>query len=114
MKNGEINDIVYIDHILHYISDVEMILRSGQKDRISELAIVRAIEVIGEAANHISEKLRLKNSDIPWRKIVNMRNMLIHGYFEIDIDEVWSTCEEDIPVLKEKITKIKKDLENAN
>jgi uncharacterized protein with HEPN domain len=114
MKKNELSDIVYLDHILDYISDVEMILSSSKRGRIEELAAIRAIEVIGEASNNISDFLRIKNSDVPWRQIIDMRNLLIHGYFEVDIKEIWDTCENDIPVLKSAIIRMKKDIEDAN
>ena len=101
MKKSKLHDIVYIDHILDYIGDIEMILRSGEKHRMAELATTRAIEIIGEAANNLSKMLKLRHNDVPWRKIIDMRNLLIHGYFEVDMEEVWGICEKDIPVLKE-------------
>jgi len=114
MKNNELDDIIYIEHILIYISDIEMIISTGEKHRMAELAAIRAIEVVGEAANNLSKVLKLRYSDIPWRKIINMRNLLIHDYFEVDIEEVWNACEKDIPVLKEQILRIKKEITNAD
>ncbi|MEK6746732.1 MAG: HepT-like ribonuclease domain-containing protein [Pseudomonadota bacterium] len=114
MKKSELYDIVYIDHVLDYIVIVEKILLCGNRDFITELAIVRAMEVIGEAANNVSKELKIRHSDVPWRQIVDMRNMLIHGYFEVDMKEVWSACEKDIPLLKEQIIKIKEELKDAN
>lgn len=114
MKKSELYDIVYIDHILDYIVIVEKILLCGNRDFITELATIRAIEVIGEAANNISQSLRVQHDDVPWRQIIDMRNMLIHGYFEIDMKEVWSACEKDIPVLKEQIIRIKKDIASVD
>jgi uncharacterized protein with HEPN domain len=66
--------------------------------------VLRAIEVIGEAANKVSEDIRLVNADIPWMAIVGMRNRLIHAYFDVDTDMVWETVQVEIPDLLTKLT----------
>ena len=72
-------------------------------------AVIRNIEVIGEAAKHLSDNLRLKYSDIPWKEIVGTRDRLIHGYFGVNIDIVWRIATVDIPKLKPRIEKIKNE-----
>ena len=69
-------------------------------------AVIRQIEIIGEATKHLSEELREENAHIPWQDIAGMRDKLIHGYFGVDIEQVWLTTREDIPALKEGIIKI--------
>ena len=64
------------------------------------------IQIIGEAARKLSEELREEFDDVPWSAIIAMRNILVHDYFSVDIDEVWSTVEKDIPALKEKISHV--------
>ncbi len=66
-------------------------------DRMLALAIIKSIEIIGEAASKISEACRLENGNIPWRDIIGMRNRLSHGYFDINLDIVWETVQTDIP-----------------
>ena len=61
---------------------------------------MRQVLIIGEAANHLSPSFLEKHSQIPWRAVVGMRNQLVHGYFQVDIVEVWKTVQEDIPKLK--------------
>ncbi len=68
-------------------------------DRMLLFGVVRAIEVIGEAAAKVSEDTRMRASEVPWRAIVSMRNRLIHAYFDIDHDIVWQTATEEIPAL---------------
>ena len=68
-------------------------------------SLVRLFEIIGEAANQISDGLRGNTTDIPWFIIIGMRNRLIHAYFDINLDVVWSTSIEDIPLL---ITELRK------
>jgi uncharacterized protein with HEPN domain len=62
-------------------------------------ALIRAVEIIGEAASKLSAELQTANPQIPWRAIVGMRNRLVHGYFDVDLDEVWSTITRDLPIL---------------
>jgi len=62
-------------------------------------AVVRAIEVIGEAAGRVSHDTRALAPDVPWNAIAGMRNRLIHGYFDIDTEIVWKTVTEEIPTL---------------
>lgn len=69
------------------------------RDRMLALALVRLIEVSGEAASRVSPATREASPSIPWPAIVGMRNRLIHGYFEIDYDRVWDTVEKDLPRL---------------
>ena len=68
-------------------------------DRKLLLAIIKSIEIIGEAASKISERCRSENSNIPWSDIIGMRNRLTHGYFDINLDMVWETVQTDIPNL---------------
>lgn len=68
-------------------------------DRMLLFAIVRAIEVIGEAASNVTNKTKDDAPDIPWIAIVGMRNRLIHGYFDVDPDVVWKTVKGEIPAL---------------
>lgn len=62
-------------------------------------AVVRAIEVVGEAASRVSERTRERAPTLPWRAIVGMRNRVIHGYFAVDKDVVWRTATEEVPAL---------------
>lgn len=68
-------------------------------NRMLTFAIVRAVEIIGEAANKISPDLKAAHPNVPWQNIVGMRNRLIHGYFDIDLDRVWDTVTLDLPAL---------------
>ena len=72
-------------------------------DRMLRFAVVRAIEILGEAAARVSEETRAATPEIPWGAIVGMRNRLIHGYFNIDIAIVWKTVTDEIPELTKKL-----------
>jgi uncharacterized protein with HEPN domain len=68
-------------------------------DRMLLFAVVRAIEIIGEAASKISPETRGAGRDVPWKQIVATRNRLVHGYFDIDHGILWKTATEEIPTL---------------
>ncbi|BDT72077.1 hypothetical protein os4_16110 [Comamonadaceae bacterium OS-4] len=70
-----------------------------QSDQMLLFAVVRAIEILGEAANKVSEDLQSANSSIPWRAMVGMRNRLVHAYFDVDTEMVWKTLQSEIPEL---------------
>ena len=93
--------------ILHMIDAAESVLQfmaersraDLDSDRMLLFAVVRAVEVIGEAAAKVSDPTRTANPDIPWAAMVGMRNRLIHGYFDIDTEIVWKTVSLEIPTL---------------
>jgi uncharacterized protein with HEPN domain len=69
------------------------------EDRMLALALVKSIEIIGEAATNITRETRDEHPEIPWRRIIGMRNRLIHAYFDVDLDRVWDTLTSDLPPL---------------
>ena len=75
-------------------------------DRMLNLSLVHLLEIIGEAAVGISPEFHKKYHQVPWNTIVGMRNRLIHGYYDVDLDIVWKTVEEDIPPLVTDLEKI--------
>ncbi len=77
-----------------------------ESDQMLLFAVVRAIEVLGEAATKISDDMRSASPEIPWAAITDMRNRLIHGYFDIDVDIVWNTASIEIPALLGDLRKI--------
>ena len=76
------------------------------KDELLALAIMRLLEVIGEASTGITQGLRTKYPEIPWRQMSDMRNRLIHGYFDINYDLVWETAVEELPPLIIRLEKV--------
>ena len=68
-------------------------------DRMLVFALVRAIEIVGEAGSRVSASTRETASDIPWPLIVSMRNRLVHAYFDVDHEIVWKTATEELPLL---------------
>ena len=80
------------------------------EDVLVQTAVIRWIEIIGEAARAISPELREAHPEIPWRQVVAMRNILVHGYFEVDVDAVWSAIEHDTPKLEAQVRAILDDM----
>ncbi len=76
------------------------------KDEKTSSAVIRKIEIIGEAAKNIPESLRKKYSHIPWKQMAGMRDILIHSYFKIDYNLVWGTIETDIPSIISSVSQI--------
>jgi len=77
-----------------------------ETDRMLLHALVRCLEIIGEAANGVGEDIRQQYPEIPWSDVVGMRNRLIHGYFDIDHDRVWDTVTDDLPALIDSLRSI--------
>jgi uncharacterized protein with HEPN domain len=77
-----------------------------EQNRMLVLSLVKEVEIIGEAASKVSAEVREEHPEIPWQEIVLMRNRLIHAYFDVDLDVVWETLQQDIPVLEQKLHKI--------
>lgn len=111
----ERDDTVYLRHILDAVARIEEYLQKIDQKVFSKTSllqdgVIRQIEVIGEAAKRISYSLRNKYSNIPWKDIAGMRDKLIHDYFGVDIDAVWSTAKKDIPMFKKEIKEILKEV----
>ncbi|MCX5886804.1 MAG: DUF86 domain-containing protein [Proteobacteria bacterium] len=76
------------------------------RNRVLQLALTRLVEIVGEAANRVSQATQQKNLEIPWPQIIGMRNRLVHGYDVIDFDLLWDTVTKDLPPLIAAIQKI--------
>ena len=75
-------------------------------DEMLQVWVVHHLQVIGEAARSISQTLRLAHPEIPWTGVIAMRNLLVHEYFGVDLEEVWSTAVTDLPLLKSQVASI--------
>jgi uncharacterized protein with HEPN domain len=78
-------------------------------DRMLLFALVRALTIVGEAAARLSDEARAAAPDVPWRQIVAMRNRLIHAYFDVDRDIVWTAIRNELPDLLERLKAVRLD-----
>ena len=97
-------DKSYIYDMLNYSLEIAEIIKdethhSFLQNRIKRLAVERLIEIIGEAANHVSKEIIENNDDIPWSRIIGLRNKIVHDYGEILTDRIWKIASESIPEL---------------
>ncbi|RMF57484.1 MAG: DUF86 domain-containing protein [Calditrichaeota bacterium] len=113
------DDKVYLHHILDAIDRIENYLRDRsreefERETLLQDAVIRQLEIIGEATRHRTEELREQYPEIPWQDMVGMRNKLIHDYLGVDVELVWVTATEDLPDLREQIEIILNTLDRAD
>jgi uncharacterized protein with HEPN domain len=105
----------YLRDILEYAEKAERFVQgldfeAFERNEEKTLAVIRALEVIGEAARHIPGTLREIYPDVPWEDMVGMRSKLIHDYFGVDLKVVWRTVHEDLPPLRDSVAQLLADL----
>lgn len=99
---------VFLEHILESIEEIEKTTRRVTKRQFLRTvyvqdAVLRRLEVIGEAAKNVSPAFRVKHPSIPWRRIAGLRDVLIHQYFGVDLELVWEIVRNELPKLKKDI-----------
>lgn len=105
------DDWVRTRHMLDAATEALSFARGSTRDSLKQdrklaLALVKSIEIIGEAAAKVSDECQRGHPQIPWASIVGMRNRLIHAYFDVDLDRVWDTITDDLPPLVAELEKI--------
>lgn len=108
---GSLGDKERLRHLLSAIDSIEIFCEgvdepAFQNNYMLQLAVVKLLEVIGEASSKISKELREEFADIEWPLIIGSRNILVHEYFAINYDIIWEAVQNDLPKLKNNIKKI--------
>ena len=107
-------DLVYLQHILDAINRIESYVAVGHEVFLAsphwQDAVIRQLEVIGEATKRLSEGIRSGYQEVPWRRIAGLRDVLIHDYMGVDIQAVWEITQRDLPALKVDIERILSEL----
>jgi uncharacterized protein with HEPN domain len=98
------DDLIRLRHMLEAPQTALNFMKDENRDSLNTdqklvFAVVRAVEIVGEAASKLTKDFRDKNPQVPWAAIVGMRNRLIHAYFDVDLDQVWSAITVDLPIL---------------
>jgi len=112
---GSLGDKVRLQHILDAVIEIESYTKQATyelflSNTMMQYACIKQLEIIGEAANHLSAHIKNLHSEIAWREITDLRNLLIHEYFGIDTRIVWEIINTDISILKPQIKEIVEQL----
>jgi uncharacterized protein with HEPN domain len=106
---------LYLDHILERIERIEEFTQDGRdalmRSKLIQDAVLRNFEIIGEASRKISVELRQRYPDVPWQRMADFRNVLIHDYDNVNLTLVWRVIENELPVLKPRIKEIIRKLD---
>jgi uncharacterized protein with HEPN domain len=107
------DDQLYLGHIKQAIEKIEVYSKTGRdeffKNPMVQDAVIRNFEIIGEASKHLSDEVRAKCQDTPWRQIGAFRNFLIHNYMGVDAAEVWNVIVNHLPQLRQTIESLLAD-----
>lgn len=103
-------DRLYLQHVLDAIEAIEDFTAEGREqffaDAKTQSAVIRQIEIISEAVKQLSAALTTAEPSIPWRQIAGTRDRLIHAYFRVDLEAVWSMVQNDLPNLKAEVLRM--------
>ncbi len=108
MKNARL-PLEHIRQAMRFLLEHVHAKKDLEQDVVLRFAVERNFTVIGEAAKRVPESVRKENPQIPWKEMAGMRDMIIHEYDEIDLDEVWGTIEKNIPDVLESIDRLLED-----
>jgi uncharacterized protein with HEPN domain len=105
------DDVVYLTDILDAIGQIEAYVQGVERtafeeDCMRQDAVVRQIEIIGEASRNISPAFQILHPEIPWSKVIGMPHKIVHDYFEVDLSTIWDTVKNDLPPLKRSVSAI--------
>ena len=105
-------DLVYLDHIREAIERIMTYSAAGREEffrnRMAQDATIRNFEIIGEAVKRLSDVLKDQCPEVPWRRVADFRNVLIHDYMSVDEEEVWNVIEVHLPALRQAVERLLK------
>jgi uncharacterized protein with HEPN domain len=107
-------DALYLRHVLDAVEKVERYALVGHDEFMAashwQDAVIRQLEIMGEAVKRISPEVLGRRSDIPWRRIAGMRDVLIHNYMGVDLEAVWSVTQEELALLRQAVEELLSNL----
>jgi uncharacterized protein with HEPN domain len=107
------DDLLYLRHICEAIDRIRTYTTAGRdlfrSDLKTQDAVVRNLQIIGEASKKISPETRTAQPEVPWREMMGMRDRIVHDYFGVSLDIVWDVVENHLPPLREKIIRLLPD-----
>jgi uncharacterized protein with HEPN domain len=108
-------DALYLRHILDAIHKIELYAQGGHDEFVAESlrhdAVIRQLEIVGEAAKRLSPQVLSRSPEVPWRQVAGMRDVLIHDYMGVDLERVWNVVQQDLPSMRRAVEELLKSLE---
>jgi uncharacterized protein with HEPN domain len=103
----------YLEHILHCINRIKDDSGSGKEVVFAsptlQDAIVRNLQILCESSQHLTEASKKRHPEVDWRGISGLRNVLVHSYFEVDLETIWAIVQRDLPVLEDAVLRLLKE-----
>lgn len=99
-----------IEKVEQFVEGID--LQQFTLDEKTLYAVIRALEIVGEASRNVPEDIQVDHPEVPWREMVGIRNKLAHEYFGINVEVVWRTVKEDLPMLKPRIAEMIENLDS--
>ena len=116
MRNPPRDDLEFVQDILDRIQRIETFIETGEDEFLESLliqdAVMRNFEVIGEATKRLSPDFRDQYPAIAWKQMAGFRDVIIHDYMGLEMEQIWATIETALPILKKQLLEILKELEN--
>lgn len=108
---SKLGDKARLQHIMDCIEEINLatnglVQSEFEQNHILRIAVVKWLEIIGEAANHLSSELKVTNKEIEWRHVIGLRNIVVHEYFGINFSTIWNIVQNQIPQLRTTIEKL--------
>lgn len=112
---SERDDMVYVQHILEAVRWIQDFTRGMSRndflaDKKTQEAVIRQLQVIGDASKKVNQSFRAKHCQVPWTEAARMRDVLVHNYFGVNLDRVWTTVQRDLPQMASALSDLGKGM----